>query len=173
MDTLTTSFWVLAILGTTVFVLRLGMMFLGLGDHDYGDVSDADIGGDVDLDGDFDAVFADGGDNDQDQNRIWMNQGHDQGGTVGWFVDETTSRFPSVQDQSRDIEFADIDNDTDLDLYISNTAAIIPQSNRWWINSGTGTGFYVDETATRWVGLGGPGSSIATSQVLSSGGFRP
>ena len=51
MDTLTTSFWVLAILGTTVFVLRLGMMFLGLGDHDYGDVSDADIGGDVDLDG--------------------------------------------------------------------------------------------------------------------------
>ncbi len=127
--------------------------------------------GDVDLDGDYDAVFADGGDQDQDQNRIWMNQGYDQGGTVGWFSDETSSRLPSVQDQSRDIEFADIDNDGDLDLYISNTAAIIPQSNRWWINSGTGTGFYVDETSTRWVGIGGSGSSIANSQVLAGGGF--
>jgi len=127
--------------------------------------------GDVDLDGDWDAVFADGGDAGNDQNRIWINMGYDQGGTVGWFEDETTSRFPSVQDQSRDIEFADIDNDSDLDLYISNTAAITPQSNRWWINTGTGTGFYVDETATRWIGLGGPGSSIASSQVLSSGGF--
>ena len=65
--------------------------------------------GDVDHDGDWDAIFADGGDQDQDQNRIWMNQGYAQGGTVGWFVDETSSRLPSIQDQSRDIEFADID----------------------------------------------------------------
>ena len=49
-----TSFWALAIMGTTVFVLRLGMMFLGFGDHDYGDagdVGDVDVGGEFDFDG--------------------------------------------------------------------------------------------------------------------------
>lgn len=51
METLESSFWILAIVGTTLFVLRLGMMFLGLGDHDYGDVSDVDVGGDFDFDG--------------------------------------------------------------------------------------------------------------------------
>ena len=127
--------------------------------------------GDVDHDGDWDAIFADGGDQDQDQNRIWMNQGYAQGGTVGWFVDETSSRLPSIQDQSRDIEFADIDNDGDLDVYVSNTSAIIPQTNRWWMNSGSASGFYVDETASRWVNLGGAGSSIASSQILGGGGF--
>jgi hypothetical protein len=127
--------------------------------------------GDVDLDGDWDAILADGGDSDQEQNRIWMNQGYAQGGTVGWFVDETSARLPSIQDQSRDIEFADIDNDGDLDVYVSNTSAILPQTNRWWVNSGSGSGFYVDETAARWVNLGGAGSSIANSQILGGGGF--
>ncbi|TDJ66848.1 MAG: VCBS repeat-containing protein [Planctomycetota bacterium] len=131
--------------------------------------------GDVDLDGDWDAVFADGGDGGNDQNRIWINQGGDQNGTVGFFLDDTVARFPSGQDQSRDIEFADIDGDTDLDIYVSNTSAIINQSNRWWVNlggdQGGSLGFYQDETAARWVGLGGPGSSIPQSAVLASGGF--
>ena len=131
--------------------------------------------GDVDGDGDWDAVFADGGDFDQDQNRIWINQGGAQGGTVGTFLDETSTRFPSLLDQSRDIEFADIDGDGDLDLYISNTASIVTQSNRWWINlggdQGGQEGFFQDQTDTRWVGLGGAGSSIDPGQVLASGGF--
>ncbi len=126
--------------------------------------------GDVDLDGDWDCAMADGGDDGNDQNRIWINQGNLQGGSVGNFQDETAARFPSVLDDSRDIEFADIDNDSDLDIYISNTAQITNQGNRWWVNLGAkqgGTmGFYNDETSTRWVGLGGAGSSIAPSQVL-------
>jgi hypothetical protein len=68
--------------------------------------------GDVDGDGDWDAIFADGGDNSNDQNRIWINQGGLQGGTLGVFVDETATRFPAVLDQSRDIELVDFDGAT-------------------------------------------------------------
>lgn len=44
------TFWVLAIIGTVVFGLKLALMFMGFGDH-----GDADAGGgDLDLDGDVD-----------------------------------------------------------------------------------------------------------------------
>jgi hypothetical protein len=125
--------------------------------------------GDVDLDGDWDAVFADGGDNANDQNRIWINRG--PGANIGKYLDETGARFPAINDQSRDIEFVDFDNDSDLDIYVSNTSVISPQGNRWWTNVGVGTGNYVDETAARWIGLNGSNSSIAASQILGDGTF--
>ncbi|NUP95422.1 MAG: VCBS repeat-containing protein [Planctomycetaceae bacterium] len=131
--------------------------------------------GDVDGDGDFDAVLAEGGDAGDDQNNIWINRGNEPGGTIGWFVDRTSTQFPAVLDQSRDIEFVDFDMDGDLDIYVSNTSQISNQSNRWWVNMGGaqgGTqGFYVDQSSTRWVGLGQSGSSIAPSQVLAGTGF--
>ncbi|MCE9594695.1 MAG: VCBS repeat-containing protein [Planctomycetes bacterium] len=130
---------------------------------------------DVDGDGDFDAAFADGGDCCNDQNRMWRNNGGAQGGTVGFFTDTTSTMFPVVSDDSRDVEFVDIDNDGDADLYISNTSTNSNQSNRWWVNMGNaqgGTlGVYTDQTSTRWVGLGGAGSSVAPSFVVGSGGF--
>jgi hypothetical protein len=131
--------------------------------------------GDIDLDGDWDAALAEGGDTAQDQNEIWVNQGGLQGGTLGQFANETATRAPAILDQSRDIEFVDFDSDADLDVYVSNTAQIIAQGNRWWTNLGGdqgGTlGFFADETATRWSGLGGAGSSIAPSQVLAGNTF--
>ena len=131
--------------------------------------------GDIDLDGDFDALFADGGDSSNDQNRLWLNQGFAQAGTLGVFVDATVTRLPAVGDQSRDVEFVDFDADGDLDVYVSNTSAIINQTNRWWTNQGglqaASVGFYVDETAARWLNLGGLQSSIAGGQVLGPGGF--
>lgn len=54
--------------------------------------------GDVDLDGDWDAVFADGGDSGNDQNRLWVNQGGVQLGTIGVFEDRTSQQFPPIQD---------------------------------------------------------------------------
>jgi FG-GAP-like repeat len=131
--------------------------------------------GDVDLDGDWDAVFADGGDVGNDQNRIWINTGGQQGGTLGVFSDQTDTLFPQVQDQSRDIEFVDFDNDGDIDIYVSNTAQLSNQGNRWWTNTGgvqgQQLGFYRDETAQRWVGLGGPGSSIPPGLVIPGNTF--
>ena len=133
--------------------------------------------GDIDLDGDWDAVFADGGDNGNDQNKIWRNNGGAQGGTVGVFTNVTASQAPAISDDSRDIEFVDFDHDGDLDIYVSNTAQLSPinNSNRWWANMGGAqggtTGFYQDQTAARWVGLAGPGSSIAASQLGGNGGF--
>ena len=136
--------------------------------------------GDVDGDGDWDAVFADGGDVANQQNRIWINQGGAQLGTLGTFLDKTSTQLPAFLDDSRDIEFADIDNDGDLDLYISNTSQINNQSNHWLANMGGvqgGTpGFYQDQSTARWVNLGVNNgtttfSSIAASQVLGSGGF--
>ena len=131
--------------------------------------------GDIDLDGDWDALLAEGGDQGNQQNHVWINQGGLQGGTIGYFVDETPQRVAVFADTSRDVELADIDNDGDLDAYIANTSSLTNQDNRWWINLGgdqAGTlGFFNDETSTRWVGVGGPGSSVAPSLVLPSGGF--
>jgi hypothetical protein len=125
--------------------------------------------GDVDGDGDFDAVIADGGDFADQQNRIWINRGHEAGGTIGFFVDRTATQFPAILDDSRDIEFVDLDNDSDLDIYISNTSTVSQQSNRWWINNGAG--FYTEQTSVHWSGIGGPGSSVAPAFVHPSGGF--
>ena len=123
--------------------------------------------GDVDGDGDWDAAFADGGEDHFDQNRLWMNRG--PGASLGVFIDQTSTRLPAVNDSSRDVEFADIDADGDLDLYVVNHCAIFNQPSRWWVNAGGG--FFGDETQTRWVGLGGPGSSVSANHVLPSGGY--
>ncbi|MFN0243552.1 MAG: FG-GAP repeat domain-containing protein [Planctomycetota bacterium] len=128
---------------------------------------------DIDLDGDWDAVFAEGGDFDQAQDHIWLNLGP---GTLGTFSNVTATRAPAILDQSRDIEFVDFDNDGDHDLYISNTTQLTPQSNKWWRNTGPGVGlgFYVDETSSRWVGVGAPGSSVPVALVMGGpfGGFQ-
>lgn len=131
--------------------------------------------GDVDLDGDWDAVFADGGDCCLDQSRIWMNQGGVQGGVLGVFEDRTSTRFPVVSHTGRDLEFVDFDGDDDLDLYVNGTSTITNQANRWWVNlggdQGGATGFFADETAARWVDLDGAGSSLWPGLLLPTGGF--
>jgi len=130
--------------------------------------------GDLDLDGDWDVVMADGGFSN-DQNRIWINQGGLQGGALGVFADDTLARAPAVLDMSRDVELADYDGDGDLDVYVANTSQLVSQASRFWTNLGGeqgGTlGFFVDETHARWVGLGGAGSSISPALVLPGGGF--
>jgi hypothetical protein len=135
---------------------------------------------DVDSDGDLDAVFADGGDLGNDQNRIWINQGGLQGGTVGVFADDTAARLPSVQDTSRDIDFADIDLDGDQDFFAANTSGIANQGGRFFVNQGgaqAGTeGFFAEATGTAFVNLGvndgtSTFSSIDVATVIPGGSW--
>ena len=133
---------------------------------------------DVDLDGDWDAAFADGAVESSgsfDQNRLWVNQGGLQLGVQGTFTDETDTRMPTANDSSGDVEFADYDGDGDADLFVANSSQIVNQSSKFLVNQGASQGgmlgFYADETADRWVGLGQAGSSIQPFVVLQSGGF--
>jgi hypothetical protein len=135
---------------------------------------------DIDGDGDRDLIWANGGDGGNDQSVLWVNRGFEAGGTIGWFANRTATQFPNIQADSRDADFDDIDGDGDFDIYISNTAQIVNQSNRWWINMGGaqgGTpGFFVDQTQAHWTFIGvndgvNHFSSIAPTTALASGGF--
>lgn len=130
--------------------------------------------GDVDLDGDWDAVLADGGGTvGVDQSRLWINLGGLQAGEPGKFADETAIRLPSMPAVSFDVDLADIDGDGDPDIHLTNSAEFISQGSYWWVNLGAAQGgsfgYYANETAQRWIGLGQPGSSIAPSIVAPGG----
>ncbi len=128
---------------------------------------------DIDLDGDWDVAFADGGDSLNQQNRVWVNQGGAQGGTIGVFLDRTTVQFPAIPDASYDIEFGDYDSDGDPDIAVANHSRNVSQPSRFWTNLGGnqgGTiGMYADQTVGRWLGLGAPGSSIPPAQLIGGG----
>ena len=116
--------------------------------------------GDCDNDGDLDVIVCNGGDGSAQANRIYINRGGLQGGTVGAYTDETGTRFAGVPDDtSRDIEFMDMDNDGDLDIYVSNRGNTTNggEVSRFYVNLGGlqgGTiGFYQEDTANRWGNL--------------------
>ncbi len=129
---------------------------------------------DVEGDGDLDIVIGRNGSSvGGAQNLLWINQGGAQGGVTGRFVDESAQRLPTMSDATRGIEPADIDGDGDVDLLVVNLSLIQPSS--WWINQGGiqgGTaGYFVDETAARWLFVGAQGSSFPPSVLLPSGLF--
>ena len=83
--------------------------------------------GDVDGDGDLDAVVSN---DDQQGNRVWINQGGFQLGVIGTFVDSGQSLGDS---ESQNIALADLDGDGDLDQFVSNVGR-----NKVWLNDGQG-----------------------------------
>jgi len=99
--------------------------------------------GDVDGDGDLDAIIARVG-----GEQLLLNDG------AGFFADGSTQLPPALsflQDISADARFADVDDDGDLDILVSNEipfpGAGPGAQNRLWTNNGNGV--FTDETAIR------------------------
>ena len=130
--------------------------------------------GDVDLDGDLDVATGNGGDGGDQFARIFINDG------TGAFTEQTSTRFAGVAPQdARDIEFMDVDEDDDLDVYVSNHTnggASAGQVSRFLINKGGlqggPVGFYQDETATRWGTLASVPSGDQVCGGCNTGPFR-
>jgi len=132
--------------------------------------------GDVDEDGDYDVVVANGGDTAAQANRIFLNNGGLQGGVQGTFTDATAERFLGVTvDTSRDVELADIDGDTDLDVFICNRGTLsIGEVSRSYTNLGGlqhGTVGYFNETTDAFWGT--LVSVPLSSEVGVQDGFGP
>ena len=99
-----------------VFVKDLGSLPGGHGSYGYPYQVDL---GDLDGDGDPDVGVANFGNGNGGQSRLWVNSGGLQGGTAGVFSDETSVRFPSALEATRELDFADLDGDGDLDVVTS------------------------------------------------------
>jgi len=97
--------------------------------------------GDVDGDGDLDALVANTGSAFGGQNRLHLN-----GGT-GDFTDATATHLPALLDDSTAVALADVDGDGDLDALLSNNGfpASVEGQNRLYLNPGTG--IYTDATS--------------------------
>ncbi|MFT5430687.1 MAG: MYXO-CTERM domain-containing protein [Myxococcota bacterium] len=120
-------------------------LFLGLGAAEFvevtnshtpvevGSIGDIDIG-DVDGDGDLDMVLADWGagnpqTNDGGKTRLWLNNG------FGAFTSAPTQMPDVLVRWSWDLEFADVDNDLDLDILVSCKSC---SGSKLFLNDGDG-----------------------------------
>ncbi|MHC4879359.1 MAG: FG-GAP-like repeat-containing protein [Planctomycetota bacterium] len=78
--------------------------------------------GDVDGDGDLDAFVGNSpGGTETGEDRIWINQGGDQGGTPGEFAD--SGQALGGMQRSSEVRLSDLDGDGDLDAVVSQTDA--------------------------------------------------
>jgi len=94
--------------------------------------------GDYDNDGDLDLLVG-----NEDDNRLLQNNGK------GFFKDVTKEVFSSgISEETREADFADIDNDGDLDIYFANIQMFTTKTptQRLLINE---NGKYTDQGTTR------------------------
>lgn len=102
----------------------------------YGDQSFGVSIGDIDNDGDLDIFVANSSVGGTHSSRIYVNDG------TGHFSDETSSRYPSIDEESGYGAFGDVDNDGDLDLYVANHGYFENgEQNRLLINMSTPDSF--------------------------------
>jgi hypothetical protein len=99
-----------------------------------GAVESSDVAlGDFDGDGDLDAIVASFG----ESSKVYLNQGGDQGGTEGVFLDSGQSL---TQSAALDVELLDLDGDDDLDAFLVRDS--FGDSNEVWLNQGRSTAVF-------------------------------
>jgi hypothetical protein len=106
--------------------------------------------GDVDGDGDLDALVANTGFPTVGASRLWINQGGSQGGTAGLFV-ESPQDFGARN--TRAVALGDLDGDGDLDAFF----ALESEGDRVWLNQSgvfTDTGQSLGNELSQDVALG-------------------
>jgi len=96
--------------------------------------------GDIDNDGDLDVIYAQ---DFQRQPQLFLNSGN------GFFNNATVARLPAITLSSSRAQFGDIDNDGDLDLYITSGSTNRFGCGQYRIYVNDGAGFFTDETASR------------------------
>ena len=108
--------------------------------------------GDLDDDGDLDAIVADAY-FASGKPRLFFNDG------TGVFTENAAALNAPTKNQQQDVQFSDVDNDWDLDFIGLNRAANVNGTHFLLLNSGTGT--FTDASAT----LGTTGSSVYEADV--------
>lgn len=91
-----------------------------------------------DVDGDGDKDLLEGNENG---NRLLLNDGN------GFFTEVTNQlAFTPIGEETREVEFGDVDGDNDLDIFFANVTFLQgkPSQNRLLLNDGNG--FFTDET---------------------------
>ncbi|HET6204992.1 MAG TPA: FG-GAP-like repeat-containing protein [Planctomycetota bacterium] len=127
------ALWFLFELGSAAPAQQFGLTRQMLpGDADY---TWAVALGDVDGDGDLDALLGNGGSMVGQPNRLYVN-----GGT-GAFADVTPTNLPTLTDVTYSVSLGDLDGDGDLDAFVGNIG-----QDRLHLNDGTG--IFTDATAT-------------------------
>jgi predicted secreted protein len=119
--------------------------------------------GDVDGDGDLDALVGATG-----QNRLYRNDGS------GVFTN-AAGPLPAILDEARAVSFGDVDGDGDLDVFVGNYG----QPNRLFLNDGSGV--FTDATApipgvvddTYAVALGDVDGDGDLDALLGQSGYGP
>ncbi len=124
-------------------------IYINNGSGQFTDVSDSQLGfegivrgaelGDIDNDGDLDMILVQDFDR---QPQLFVNNG------TGNFTNVSATQLPILTLSSSRAQFADIDNDGDLDLYIASgqNSRFGCGQNIILVNDGTGT--FTDETLT-------------------------
>jgi hypothetical protein len=87
--------------------------------------------GDLDGDGDQDAMVI----NSTPASQVWINQGGEQSGTPGVFLDSGQS-LNTIQGQA--VSLGDVDGDADLDAFV--VLSFFTDSHQVWINQGGAQG---------------------------------
>jgi len=104
---------------------------------------------DVDNDGDEDLLSV-----NESDDRLFINNGN------GVFADESATRWPGNDGETREADAADVDGDGDLDIVLGNVSfnlAVSP-ANRLMLNDGTGN--FSDATSTNLGGVLNQGDSF-------------